>query len=164
MLSKLNQTYIIIVLLVLITTLFVYDDIFKKDSRSVKDTISSSQSSLKEDRIFFEKQLAPDFPEFPVYPKATLEESSQRVTPLGTGNDLYAEWYTTDSVGTVMKWYLKVLQIEGWMVEFPETPESSGEQIAKIYKGKFSGDLVVENELEENKVEIVVDLVVSVEK
>ncbi|OGY25918.1 MAG: hypothetical protein A2Z11_02045 [Candidatus Woykebacteria bacterium RBG_16_43_9] len=101
-------------------------------------------------------KLISGFPQFPVYPGATLVASAKtnRVNQPDTG--YRAKWETKDAVIKVMRWYQDQLPKSGWKYEVPNDPTAAGEQVAQIKKSGFEG--FVEAESEQKGAEIVVEV------
>lgn len=114
------------------------------------------RSNASSDIVQEEGQLVEAFPDFPEYPGALLEESSQRQQAINTNQDIRAAWQTSDPVPTVMSWYVTELPKNGWTVEPPDDPMAQGEQVAQLSKDDLRGYIGIENE-GTNKTEIVVD-------
>ena len=101
-------------------------------------------------------ELIGGFPDFPVYPGATLIASAQ-TNPAGQPPQGYrAKWVTHDPVIKVMNWYEDDLPIAGWQYTPPNDQQSEGEQVAEISKGDLKGYIAAE--IEEENIEIVVDV------
>ena len=105
-------------------------------------------------------KLIEGFPEFPVYPGATLEASAKVNSEGQTDMGYRVKWETHDPVPKIARWYERELAKAGWKVTPSSDPQSEGEQVIKIEKDigskEFSG--YVAPEMEGDEVEIIVDL------
>jgi hypothetical protein len=102
-----------------------------------------------------EHALVAGFPTLPVFPAATIVESSKREVPLNTGSDLRAKWTSSAKVPAVAKWYLDNLPASGWQItERPDDPEVD-EQIIRVNKGNLHG--IIGIAWEDGHTEIVAD-------
>lgn len=84
-------------------------------------------------------KLIPGFPEFPVYPGATLKASAKTNRENQPDTGYRAKWVTKDSVPLVVKWSQQELPKNGWKIEALDDPENTGEQVTQISKGNFKG-------------------------
>ena len=102
-----------------------------------------------------EKTLVEGFPEFPVYPGAVIEESSELDQVPDARKGYYAEWEIDEilTATEVMNWYFEELQKTGWtIVEYPNDREATGEQVARVEKGEYL--VYLEVSVQENFTEI----------
>lgn len=60
--------------------------------------------------------LVEGYPTSPVYPESDLSNSTKDLQPAGDYS-YHGTWETTDSVPTVMAWYLERLPQEGWFID-----------------------------------------------
>jgi hypothetical protein len=60
--------------------------------------------------------LVEGYPTSPVYPESEFSESTRDLEPAGDFS-YHGTWETTDSVPTVMNWYIERLPQEGWFID-----------------------------------------------
>ena len=101
-------------------------------------------------------QVISGFPDFPVYPGATLVASAKTNRADQPDTGYRVKWEAQDSVIPVMNWYQDELSKNGWTYEVPNDPDATGEQVAQIKKAGWEG--FVESELEDGATEIVVEV------
>jgi hypothetical protein len=86
------------------------------------------------------QKLVSGFPTSPVYPNAELK-SSQKTLHHSTEDNTedftyHGTWETTDSVPTVMDWYLKKLPQDGWLIDdYPANKKEENIQFIDAHKG-----------------------------
>ncbi len=153
-----NKRIFIIVLILAVSTLTLVLLINVIKQRQTSTTHASENSFTPDEainQVEGKNSLISDFPDFPVYPQAIIQESSMRREPIHSGKDLHAVWVTNDPVKPVMEWYLSELEKSGWQVTPPDDMESVGEQVAQLSKDSLVGYIGIE--LEEQHTEIVID-------
>ena len=131
----------------------------RRQSNNEAGTTNLSKLEVATDPSFPEVKgkLISGFPDFPVYPGATLVASAKtnRADQLDTGYRV--KWAVqVDAVPNVMEWYQDELSKNGWTYEVPNDPNATGEQVAQIKKSGWEG--FVESELEDGATEIVVEV------
>ena len=116
------------------------NNIYKKDARS--------------EIIGLKHGVIDSLSDFPVYPDAEVEETTERVRAIQSSQDLRGVWESDKSVTEVMKWYIAALREDGWTV-IPPDDRNGAEQVAQISKDELQGYIAVEDE--KGKTEIVID-------
>jgi hypothetical protein len=82
------------------------------------------------------QQLTKGFPASPVYPNAVLKTSQKTTHYLGDFS-YHGTWETSDSVPTVVAWYLKKLPNEGWFIDdYPADKKAENVQFLDAHKEK----------------------------
>ena len=137
----------IVVLIVIFGALTGF--IILTSKKSASETASTiPQVEVAADPAFEEVkgQLITGFPDFPVYPGATIVSSAKVKQNEDPAKGYRAEWEVqAESVTKVMQWYLQELKSKGWTIlESPNDPESYGEQIASASKNGSIAYFVVE--------------------
>jgi len=124
------------------------------------DTVASAQKlEVSTDPNFPEVKgrIISGFPDFPVYPSATLVASSLINKEGETVQGYRVKWKTNPgNVPEIMQWYQSALQKAGWTFTANDDTQSLGEQVAPISKGDYRG--YVAAEMEGDIIEIMVDL------
>ncbi len=154
-----KNTLILSFIGIVIVVLLIIIAIVKQSNNTVSNQTTIRQLQVATDPNFPEikGQLMPGFPQFPIYPGATLEASA-KTNPEGQPDTGYrAKWVTEGNVPTVMKWYQNELPKNDWQFDPPKDMNNTGEQVAKIAKGNLSGNIVIEAG-QGSKSEIVVEV------
>lgn len=99
--------------------------------------------------------LLPGFPDFPVFPEATLAGSAYTNTIDQPVDGYHVMWNTQTPVPEVMEWYMSALE-DTWQVEPPNDTTSPAEQVAQIKNAEFEGYIAAEDEA--GTTQIVVDI------
>lgn len=115
------------------------------------------RSNASSDIVQEEGKLVDQFPDFPVFPEAILE-GSRKMPQASEGKGYMAEWQLAPDkeIKTVMQWYLKELETQGWTItQRPVDPEGYGEQVAQAEKGTMHA--LIQIEKERDAIEITID-------
>ncbi len=133
----------------------------KINQSSKQTTTSSNAQSFPSDpnKLEVKGELVAGFPDFPVYSKATVVNSSRVKELSDPAKGYQAAWKVHDaSVAKVMQWYLQELKNTGWQIVVPPNdPQGYGEQLATVSKGGSTAYLIVELE-EEGVIAVIVDI------
>jgi hypothetical protein len=83
-----------------------------------------------------EPRIVEGFPDTSIYPKAQFKDSEKRPHFLGDFS-YHGTWETTDSVPTVMAWYLEKLPQDGWSIDdYPADRKAEDVQFVDGHKGE----------------------------
>jgi hypothetical protein len=137
-----NIKYIFIVILLL--TLASIVPLPSKDKSDVISELPEGEETIK------------GFPEFPVYPGATLDSSAQLPEER---NGFEATWQVSGTVPEVMDWYVTTLSDGAWAIEnFPPDPGALGQQMITAHEDEWRVWLVVNQEDEGLPIKIKAEL------
>ncbi len=96
-------------------------------------------------------ELVKEFPEFPVYPTAQIENSYVKHDGDRIGYE--AKWEMPEPVSAVLKWYLERLPSEGWVLnDVPENLSIESEQFLIANKGEVAVYLTIERDGDKTEV------------
>lgn len=121
------------------------------------------QVALDPNKKEYKDQTPPNFPDFPIYPGATVEKAYKITSAPDRGFEVYWKVGGDADVKKIVSWYLTEAPKAGWqIVDKPADPSAEGEQTASFKKGQSGAFLTVENE--GNGIEIVLVIPVDVQK
>lgn len=149
--SRLQTTSVAVICMILLLFLIGAVIFARKGTRvnpaPVKQNIPSSVTQL-------EGALPEDFPDFPVYPDASLTNSQiTKATPNQPG--VYQEFLSSDSkVADIIAWYVQYLSTAGWtIVRMPDETTPTDQNIVAS-NTKFKLTINVEKEDAESTISV----------
>jgi len=127
--------------------------------RPVQKTIFVGNAS-EPGKVDLDSELVAGFPEFPVYPDATIINSYKKTEGAKVGYE--ANWKADDTVAQIASWYYEALIDMGWnFEEQPNNFEEYGEQFFLVSKDDLTIYLTVELEPGISETEINVEVPVQ---
>jgi hypothetical protein len=101
--------------------------------------------------------LVEGYPTSPIYPDSELKDSEK--TPHYLGDYSYhGTWETTDSVPTVMAWYIEKLPSEGWFIDdYPADSQAEDIQFIDAHKEEQTIQVSVIRDPDTQKTKVVIE-------
>jgi hypothetical protein len=126
------------VAILLLVTMAVVTTIILKQNKSTVGNNASVSQPVAVDANFteFQKQLAPGFPDFPVYPGAQIIVSRKETKATENKNGYSAEWTANGdkNVTDVANWYTNELVKKGWLKDIGSQENGPAEVALKFTK------------------------------